>query len=423
MDKNQQNLQEQLGNSCPKKPARFVSEDFRKQHTDDIEGFASSFFPNDKDDKVFIVKYKDVYKCPDMYKHIIIYGLQLEWGGKDYIWKEFKLLSQEDDINFVLVNCYILQSSDDILNLIKHYASVGEKDPKYIMINSWIYKLYPKKLYVFLVGKQLNRTEKADEIRSVIEGQYKKHIYEDIQEGIRSCRKNNKDLNDLCDEYAHYKRDTLQGIYTHGRLDPCKEAWFTTYFIATMISESIRNFRSFITTLMILDMSLSQNPEFLLEKLPMARGGSWINSDKRGFYGASTPVHGKKTRLKKLIEDEEEIFKKWLLHRNKSEIDTETIKRLLELVYGKLRLRTDPSLLETFITNYVHFKKEIKSKIPPELLRGSHGRQISLQNFNLSCLSSLISPTTIRPKLITHYPMDPSLCQSCAIIHQKTFRI
>ncbi|KAK2866802.1 hypothetical protein Q7C36_002858 [Tachysurus vachellii] len=372
---------DKLGNSCPKKPARFVSEDYRKQHTDDIEGLIWSFLFFIK---VSIVKYKDVNKCPDMYKNIIIYDLQIERGGKDYIWKVFKLLSQEDDINCVLDNCYILQSSRDILNLIKHYANFGEKDPKYIMINSWIYKLYPEKLFVFLVGKQLNRTEKADEIVSVIEGQYKKYTYEDLREGIRSCRENNKDLNDLYVEFAHYARDTLQGIYTHGRLDPCKEAWFTTYFTATMISESIRNFRSFVINIMILDMSLSQNPEFLLEKLPMARGGSWINSDKRGFYGASTPVSGRKPRLKKLIEDEEEIFKKWLLHRNKSEIDTETIKCLLELVYGKLRLRTDPSLLETFITNYVHFKKEIKSKIPPELLRGSHGRQISLQNMNLS---------------------------------------
>ncbi|XP_027007997.2 uncharacterized protein LOC113646151 [Tachysurus fulvidraco] len=391
MDKDQQSLQEQLGNSCPKKPARFVSEDFRKQHSDDIEALAWSIFSNSKENKVSIIKYKD--KFPDMYKHIIIHDLQLEWGGKDYIWKEFNLLSQEDDINCVLDNCYILQSSDDIRNLITHYARVGEKDPKYIMINRWIYKLYPNKFYVFLVGKQLIRTENADEIRSVIEDQCKKYRYEDMREGIRSCKENNKDLNDVYVEYAHYARDTLQGIYTHGHLDPCKEAWFTTYFIATMISESIRNFRSFITTLMTLDLSLSENPEFLLEKLPMARGGSWINSDKRGFYGASTPVHGKKTRLKKLIEDEEEIFKKWILHRNKSEIGAAMIICLLELVYGKLRLRTDPSLLETCITNYVHFKKEIKSKISPEILRGSHGRQISLQNMNLS-LSSLI----------THYP-------------------
>lgn len=276
------------------KPAQFVSKTIRKQHTDDIEGLTSGFFSDSKDNKVSIEKYKYIYKCPDMYKHIIIYDLQLEWGGKDYNWKEFKLLSQEDDINSVLDNCYTLQSSESMLNTIAHYASVGEKDSKYIMINSWIYKLYPKKLYVFLVGKQLIRTGNADVIRSVIEAQHKKHSYKDILEGIRSCKENNKDLNDLYVEYAQYTRETLQGIYTHGHLDPRKEAWFTTYFTATVISESIRNFRSFITTLMTLDLSLSQNPALLLEKLPMARGGSWINSDKWGFFGASTPVHGNK---------------------------------------------------------------------------------------------------------------------------------
>ncbi|XP_047672992.1 uncharacterized protein LOC113634787 [Tachysurus fulvidraco] len=380
MDIDQQSHQEQLINYCPKKPAQFVYKDFRKEFTDDFEALCWSIFSPNKYDKVSIVKYKDIYKFPDKYKLIIIYDLQLEWGHdiNAYIWNGFNLLSQEDDINInikFLDNCYILQSSDDILNLITHYANFGEKDPKYIMINRWIYKLYPNKLYVFLVGKQLDIiTENADEIRSVIENLYKMLTYKNMREKIRSSKGNNKDLNDVYDEYAHYTRDTLQGIYTHRCLDPNKEACFTTYFIATMISESIRNFRSFITTLMILDLNLSQKPEFLeflLEKIPMARGGSWINSDKRGFYGASTPVYGEKKKLQNLsilIENEDKIFKTWLLHKDKTEIDTEMIICLLELVYGKLRLRTDPSLLETCITNYVHFKEEIKSKISPEIL-------------------------------------------------------
>ncbi|XP_053094976.1 uncharacterized protein LOC117598476 [Pangasianodon hypophthalmus] len=413
---NKINLQTQVfGNYGPEKPGRFVSEDFRKVHTDDIEALAWALFYNRKGKASQELKHP-VRSNNDRY---IIYDLQLEWVRKNYNWKKFELFNSKNDINHVLdLHCYDLQCSEDIQNVIVHYASVGEKDPKYLMVNGWIYKLYPKKLYIFLVGKRLRTEENADEIKKVIDGQYKKYEYKHIREGISNCKENNQNLYDVYAEYAQYTRDTFQGIYTRGTFDPIKEAWFTTYFLATVISESARNFRSFVITLMALDLSLSQNPEkakqeIFLEKLPMVKGGSWINTNRRGFHGASSAVNGKKTRLKRLIEEEEEIFKKWLSGSSKTsikkKIDRELIKHLLELLFGKIRLSKHPSLLEDFITNYVHFKKEINSLISPELLRGSHGGPISLKNNSLSCCLSSIIPTTTKPRLITLYPHDLQL--------------
>ncbi|KAG7324708.1 hypothetical protein KOW79_011024 [Hemibagrus wyckioides] len=357
-------------------PGRFVSEDYREPHTDELEALFWAL--------TFSLKFKLDYPVRSHNDRFIIYDLQLKWEVKEYIWEKFELFSSEDDINNILENCYTLQCSEGILNVIIHYANVGEKDPKYIMINSWIYKVYPKKLYVFLVGKQLNGTENADKIESVIKSQKKKHSYTDIREGIRNCKEHHEDLYDLYSEYAQYTRETLQGVYTHGRLKPKREAWFTTYFLATVISESIRNYRSFITTLMALDLILRPNPEraeqeIILEKLPMARGGSWVNSDKRGFYGASTALNKKqKRKLEKLIREEEQICKKWLSLRNKSEIDREMLHRLLELVYGKHRLCEEPSLLQEFTVAYIHFKKKINSPISQELLRESFNWSFSL---------------------------------------------
>lgn len=74
----------------------------------------------------------------------------------------------------------------------------------------------------------------------------------------------------------------------------------------------------------------------------MVNGGTWINRDKRGFHGASSVV------------EEEEICITWLLVSSKTD---DMIKHLFELVYGKLRLSVDPSVLQTFNTVYAHFKK------------------------------------------------------------------
>lgn len=414
-DKLKLNLQtHHFEHSWPEKPGRFVSEDFRETYTDDTEALSWALFNHLKGKASQELRHP-VRLNNDTY---IIYNLELKWGSKCYNWLKFELFIYEDDINRVLDNCYELKCSEDILNVIVHYASVGENDPKYFMLNGWIYKLYPKKLYVFRVGKQLIRNENADEIKKVIEGQHKKYEYKDIREGITNCKENNQDLYVLYSEYAQYFRKTLLGIYTHGTFDPNKEAWFTTYFLATVISESARNFRSFIITLTALD--LSQHPEtqnkgleFLLEKHPMAKGGTWINSGRRGFHGASTAGGGKNTKLKKLIEEEEEVFEIWLSVSSKTEIDTEMIKRLLKLLYGKLRLNKDPSVLETFITNFIDFKKGINSLISPELLRGSHGGPISPQNMNLSCCLSSDIPTTTKPKFIPLYPHDLQLKPFC----------
>lgn len=374
-------------NTWPEKPSRFVCEDVRKRRTDDTEALSwALFYPLHGE-----VSQRLKHPHRSNNDQYIIYDLQLYWNGKDYEWSRFELFISKDDKSSVLVNCYELQCGEDVMNVIVHYASVGEKDPKYIMCNGWIYKLYPQKLYMFLVGKQIRSQEDAVQMNSVIEEQYKKYKYADIRDGIRHC----KESQDVCVEYAQYARDTLQGIDTQGRFNPSKEAWFTTYFLVTMISESARNFRSFIITLMALDLNLNSNSEqtklkIILEDLPMVRGGTWINTDKRGFHGASTEVKGKKNKLKNLLDNEEEIFISWLSHSGKAKIDSKMIKHLLQLIYNKHRLNEERKILETFIRNYVYFKKEINSHTSSDLLGGRQVPSISLQSIHLSLPSLII---------------------------------
>lgn len=351
-------------NALPEQPDRFVCKDFRKVHTDDIEALAWVFFNRPEDEASNRLKH--AVKTNSRY---IIYELEILWADKEYKWIKNELFHSEDDINGVLKDCYVIQCGEDILNVILHYASVGESHPKYIMINNWIYKLYPNKLYGFLVGKRLRTNEDVDEIITVIEGQYQKNSYKDIREGINECKGINQDLYDHYTDLAQYFRGALQGVYTQEVFPLNKEAWFTTYFFVTVICESIRNFRSLVIMLMASDLSLHQTPEkrkeILLVKLPMAKGGTWIDTKKRGFHGASIPVRNKKSKLKKLIEEEDEICKTWLLVHGKTDIDTDMIKRLLLLLYGEPRLSKNTSILETFITNHAQFKKKINCSSSP----------------------------------------------------------
>lgn len=344
------------------KPRRFVTKDFRKDLTDYIEALAYATFCTTLSTKS--LEPINLDSSNNVNSVHIIFDLQLTWDNNmhKYVYEKFELFTSGEDINNILQNCYELKDSKDFVNLIRHYAIVGEQNHEYIMINGWIHKVILRTLYVFLVGKRLSTesTESADEIRTVIEEHHNKYTYSEIKQGI--SREDNPDLNPWA-EYALYFKNTLQGIYTNSNIKPNKEAWFTTYFLATVLSESIRNFRSFPVTLMALD--LSKDPE-ILSKLPMTKGGTWINPDKRGFYGAYTAVKKRpKKKLKNLIIAEEEICIKWLEHSKETEIDEIMICRLLEVLYGRHRLSTEPLILQTFIKRYNHFIEVINSPITP----------------------------------------------------------
>lgn len=159
------------------------------------------------------------------------------------------------------------------------------------MVNSWNYKLF----LVENASQQMNMLVKSKQLKDHFPSTNK-----DILNGTTNYKESS--------QYAQYTRDL------YGNSDPSKEAWFTTYILITMISESAG--KLFNIRIMALYLSLNQNPEtttkkglkFILKKLAMVNGGTCINRDKRGFHGASSVV------------EEEEICITWLLVSSKTEM-------------------------------------------------------------------------------------------------------
>lgn len=227
--------------------------------------------------------------------------------------------------------CYEVKSGEDILKIIRHYAKTGENKPTYLMINDWIYFVDPKSLYVFPVGKKLdnNQRENVDkmkEVKDCIKEQIGKEKYHDMQTRILD-----KNINNPKESYAKYVRDIFLGQHTtSGSLST--DAWYATYFTASVISESARNFRTLPLVLMALEMSQStdnnirqEGLNFFFEDHPMARGFSWLDPSSRGFSGSATPEGSSKLMntnkrrnkgqlmgdLTELITRESNMFTQW----------------------------------------------------------------------------------------------------------------
>lgn len=210
--------------------------------------------------------------------------------------------------------------------MITHYAAFGEEQPTYLMLNDWIYTITKDTLYIFPVGKRLKEREKEEEIQKVIREQFNKHTYEKIQDGIKKCDGEKVEY-EYVNEYAKYAKVSLQGVYTRSNFDPPlklnQEAWFTTLFLALVIPESSRNFRSFPITLMAMDIAQSQNEGTAKDGIsflwnhPVQKGKTWTNTKYRGFYGSSGHEleENKKYNIKNLNylrEEEDKIVKRWL---------------------------------------------------------------------------------------------------------------
>ncbi|XP_039658368.1 uncharacterized protein LOC120560191 [Perca fluviatilis] len=243
--------------------------------------------------------------------------------------------------NKILSNCYEIKSGEDIRNVIRHYAKTGEKKVTYLKVNDWILEVDPIKLYVAPIGKKLDNNErkKEENIKKCIEDQIGKESYFKIRKGIKT----EMGQNDPKEGYAEYMEGIFRGEPTKARLPLPAEAWLTTYFTASVISESARNFRTFALTLMALDMVQSTDNNikekglnFLWEEHSMARQYSWIDPSRRGFSGSTDNEHSSKLKnhpkpsttdglendLKKLITSAVQLYSRWSQNgeRNPSQI-------------------------------------------------------------------------------------------------------
>ncbi|XP_026178053.1 uncharacterized protein LOC113139216 [Mastacembelus armatus] len=226
-------------------------------------------------------------------------------------------------IKDILPKCYEIKSGEDITNVIRHYAKTGEQNPTYLMVNDWIYAVNPRNLYVYLVGKRLDNNErenpaKQQEVEKAIKDQFGKEKYSDMQRQI--VPENAQQPTEYQNKYVQYVRDTFSGNEIP-KSTPSKEAWFTTYLTASVISESARNFRTLPLILMGLDMVTSENNirteglKFFFEEHPMARGGSWTDTSCRGFTGSATSEGSSKSQSEKKINEvitrEYKMFEMW----------------------------------------------------------------------------------------------------------------
>ncbi|KAM9743719.1 uncharacterized protein ACNS7B_011137 [Menidia menidia] len=247
---------------------------------------------------------------------------------KDRIEVKENWIDDDDKLEMILDLSYKIESGEDIRNIIRHYAKYGEDVPTYLMVNNWIFFVHPINLYMYPVGKHLDNNQKEDEgkiaeVKRSIKAQKGKEKYPDITSNI-FYEANGREI------YAEYARNIFQGEVTKFP-SVSMEAWCTTYFTASVIAESARNFRTFPLILMALDMSESLNDNVRNNGLnslycdhPMARGKSWIDPSRRGFSGSATPADSSKLTnskpvpeeelmddLTKLIKMEFNIFRNW----------------------------------------------------------------------------------------------------------------
>ncbi|XP_069022354.1 uncharacterized protein [Embiotoca jacksoni] len=286
-----------------------------------------------------------------------------EKQNNDIMW-----INDEHKLKQVLGECYEIKSGKDVRNIIRHYAKKGEDRPTHLMVNDWIYVVDHKNLYMYPVGKRLDNNQrgnedKIDEVKKCITEQRGKESYPDIRDGIHTAE----------ESYAQYVTDIFHGTRTTG-LQLSTEAWCTTYFCASVIAESARNFRTFPLVLMALDMFGSNNNNnrdkglrFLFKEHSMARGFSWIDPSRRGFSGSATPVDSSKLKnrpprgkdqlmkdLAKLVKKESDMFKAWQETLNGNNVWDQMDKMAKR--YGIFEDNSDIEM--SFLTDYWKYKND-----------------------------------------------------------------
>lgn len=275
-----------------------------------------------------------------------------------------KWIEKEQDIKHLLFKCYVIKSGRDVRSIIRHYAKDGEDKITYLMVKDWIYAVHPVNLYIHLVGKQFNHEKDQNRqtweaVKKFIEHQVNMEQYNQILRNIND--KENKLI------YPKYVKGILLGQHRENlKLSIEMEAWYTTYFTASVIAESARNFRTFPLILMALDMTENEHHgkslEFLFEKPSMARGGSWIDPNLRGFRGsAKLPPDASpssKAKLKEVLYREGDLYNFWIKTKDNAVLDDEKVFKIVE----KFNLTEgDSDEIKTIVKNYNYFKTKINS--------------------------------------------------------------
>ncbi|XP_078101763.1 uncharacterized protein LOC144514809, partial [Sander vitreus] len=245
-----------------------------------------------------------------------------------YVFKKLKEVEKVNDKELadILSNCYEIKSGEDIRNVILYYATTKENKDTYLSVNDWILKVDPKNLYVSLVGKRLD--EKNEDLKKCIAAQIEPQTYIKMRNEIKTITKYSYNYAKYVEYIFRDKNqpEADEAISYQHSLSLSDEAWFTTYFTASVIVESARNFRTFPLILMALEMALEMaesiretGRKFLLEEHSMASGGTWIDPNKRGFSGAadyessdkSRNVSAKLSQLKTILEMEAKLYNSW----------------------------------------------------------------------------------------------------------------
>ncbi|XP_038559197.1 uncharacterized protein LOC119891544 [Micropterus salmoides] len=318
-------------NSWPDKPRRFIDQNVfngdeqKRTACDELEALSWGFFYADLPLPLKVNTENQNYVIGER-KEINNNKHEIQW-------------LENNKIKDVLSKCYEIKSGEDVRSIIRHYAKTGEDEPTYLMVKDWIYVVNPINLYVYPVGKKLDNNQRENDVKKCIVEQIDKEKYPDIRREILD--KNN------C---AQYMKDIFLGVHTT-HLQLCAEPWCTTYFTASVIAESARNFRTFPLILMALDMTESKDNnikekglKFLFEEHSMARGLSWIDPSRRGFSGSATPEGSSKLKNQK--------------PRSKKELMTDLIKVLTEevkLYRSWIQMKgnkIDFRVLQTAIMNY-----------------------------------------------------------------------
>ncbi|XP_004566699.3 uncharacterized protein LOC101472502 [Maylandia zebra] len=249
----------------------------------------------------------------------------------------------------VLNECYQINSGKDIKNIIHHFAKNGETRTTYLKINKWIYEVEHKKLYVFLVGKWLDNNQRdanvIDEIKRCINAQVGRESYTHMRNNILTNNRNSQ--NQQKQIYAKYVGNIFRGEHAHVNQGLSTEAWFTTYFTASVISESVRNFRTFPLTLMALDMALNQYDsaglDFFFDNHPMARGGSWVDPEKRGFTNSR----------EEFLKLEYDLFDKWNKNGN--------VDEWIDMIATDYKIFTEnANTKDLFLADYKNYKENFE---------------------------------------------------------------
>ncbi|XP_029961170.1 uncharacterized protein LOC115398506 [Salarias fasciatus] len=360
-------------NIWPEEPRRFVNLDIfeggnkhevyqRKNYMEELEGLTWALFHPDQPPPRKI----RLNNNQPLREQFTI----AERDGNNIRW-----MDNEEQIRRVLQECYEVRSGEDVRNVVRHYAKNRENKVTYVMVDDWILKIDPESLYAFPVGKKLDNNQmgnnnRIEEVRGYIKRQVGKESYTAMRGAITKKG-----------EYVAFVRSIFQGEQL--RLPAATKAWYATYFTASIISESARNFRTLPLTLMALELAGNFDPKgtkFFFEDHPMARGGSWVNGDKRGFSGAADPGDSSKlNNLKEVANLEMDFFTKWM-----KTVDQNKVLGSMRELAQKYKVFTDDAPAQSFTEDYNKFREMIEAQQPKASgSLGGHGDgYVTLRDLN-----------------------------------------